>query len=179
MQYRLVTTLIFLILFSISCTTAHIEHEVRQPDGQPFPDPYYVIQTVDPNNPIRVSFFYSSLEAVKDLDQTTVHRQKFLDRREDYFFSNEREDGIQLIVRVLNPWNVKYKVLCIQNIKFSDGGRMDSHSQIAYSDMKYREFSQKLPTWEGVKEVTYSLEISDNADNKLISTGKFHYYVSQ
>ena len=154
-----------------------VEHETRQPDGQPFPDPYYVMQTTDPNTPIRISFFYSALEAVKDLDQAIVLTKKFLDRHEDYFFSKDSEDGIQLIVRVLNPRNLKYKVFCTQNIKFSDGGRMDLHFQIAYSDMKYREFTQKLPTWEGMKEVTYSLEFADATDNRLITTGKFHYYV--
>ena len=178
MQYRLLT-FIFLILFTVSCAgTMKVEHEVRQPDGQPFPDPYYVIQTVGPQRPVRASFFYSSIEVVKDLDKSKVQRQKFLDRRQHYYFTRSTEDGLHLIVRILNPRNIRYKVFCKQTLVFSEGGTMDSYSQVAYSDMKYREYSRTLPTWEGVKEVTYSLKILDETDNLLLSTGKFHYYVN-
>jgi hypothetical protein len=178
MKYRLVT-LIFLILFTISCASIKVEHEVRQPDGQPFPDPYYVLQTTDPQRPIRASFFYSSLEAIKDLDQAKVFKTKFLHRRDHFYFSKDSEDELHLTVRVLNPRNMRYKVFINFRIKYSDGGITDSYSIIAYSDMKYREFIRDLPTWDGIKEVSYSLEIKDKAENPLISTGKFNYYVNQ
>ena len=179
MQYRLFT-LIFLILFTISCGgKMTVEHEVRQPDGQPFPDPYYLIETTDPHKPIRVSFFYTSVQDVEDLDQTFVSTQKFLDRHEEYFFSKEREDKLMITLRILNPRNMEYKIFCQRKVKFSyDGEEMDSYTEVAYSDMKYREFIETLPT-EGIKEVTYSLQLRDRLNNLLVSTGKFHYYVSQ
>jgi len=177
MKYRLVT-LIFLILITISCAGSKIHYEVRQPDGRPFPNPFYVLQTTDPQRPIRVSFFYSSLEAVKDLDQTIIQRQKFLDRRTEYYFSSSSHHQLHLTVRVLNPQNMKYKVFSKQRIEFSDGRIMDIYSQIALSNMKYREFSPVLPTSDGVKEARYSLEVVDENNNLLISTGNFHYYVS-
>ena len=178
MKSRLVT-LIFLILLTISCGgKAHVTHEVRQPDGQPFPDPYYVLQTTDPQRPIRASFFYFSEEIFEDLDLSRVRKTRFLDRRKPFSFSRGIEDELKLVVRVLNPRNMRYKLYCRQHIYFTDGGSMDSYSNIAYSDMKYREYSKELPTWDGVKQVTYSLEITDESGNLLISTGKFNYNVN-
>ena len=179
MQCRLVT-LIFLILLIVSCGgTSHITHEVRQPDGQPFPDPFYVLQTTDPSKPIRASFFFESVDIVEDLDLVKVPVKKFLDRKTHYWFSKAVEDKLGLTVRVLNPRNIQYKIFCDQTVHFTDGGRMDLNALVAYSDMKYREFPYTLPTWDGIKEVTYSLNISNPDGSLLISTGKFHYFVSQ
>ncbi len=168
---------IFLIPLFFSCGSSSITHEIVKSDGSPYPNPYYVIQTVDPDKPIRVSFFYSSIKKFKDLDGKQVPQQTFLDRRTNYYFLNEDDKSVQLVARVLNPWNMRYKIFCRQSIKFSDGGRMDSYSLVAYSDMKYREFIRLLPMQEGIKEVTYLLEVRDEAENLLVPTGNFHYYI--
>ena len=175
MIYRLLC--IFLILSFFSCASSSITHEVVKPDGSPYPDPYYVLQTTDPNRPIRVSFFYSVITDFEDLDGRQVPQEKFLDRRTNHYFSNEGSESVQLVARILNPRNMRYKVFCRQSIKFSDGGAMDSYSLVAYSDMKYREFIRPLPMQEGIKEVTYLLEVRDEAENLLVPTGKFHYYI--
>ncbi len=168
---------IFLIPLIISCAgPSKITHEVRLPDGRPFPNPYYVLQTTDPIKSIRVSFFYSSIKVVKDLDGMDVPEQKFLDRRKQHYFLNE-DKSVQLVVRILNPRNMIYKVYIKQNIEYSGGGAMDSYLLVAYSDMKYREFNRLLPIEEGIKEVIYILDIRDKAENLLASTGKFHYYI--
>lgn len=175
MRYLL---LCILILSFFSCGgSQHITHEVVKPDGSPYPDPYYVLQTVDPNKPIRVSFFYSSIKMFEDLDGKQVPQQKFLDRKTNHYFLNEGDESVQLVARVLNPKNMRYKVYIKQSIEFSEGGTMDSYALVAYSDMKYREFIRSLPMQEGIKEVTYLLEVRDEAENLLVPTGKFHYYI--
>lgn len=180
MKCRLVT-LIFLILLVASCAggKSHITHEVVKPDGAPFPNPYYVLQTTNSNRPMRLSFFYSSIKWTEDLDGKKVPTVKYLDRRERHYFMADYEDGAKIVARVRNPTNVRYKVFIKQTIKFSDGGEMDAYSNIGYSDMIYREFDQSLPLWEGIKEVTFSFELCDEAGRLMVSTGKFNYYVSQ
>jgi hypothetical protein len=179
MEY-LKNLIIFLILavFLSGCAgQQHITHEVVKPDGSPFPDPFYVIQTVDRRTPVRLSFFYSSIKAVKDLDGRVVPEVQFLDRNTHHLFLSEDEQSVKLVARILNPRNIKYKVFCRRSVRFHGGGTMDSMTLVAYSDMKYREFIRELPTNEEVKEVTYSFEVTDFAENPLLRTGQFHYYI--
>jgi hypothetical protein len=55
---------------------------------------------------------------------------------------------------------------------------MDAYSEIAHSDMKYREIACSLPLFDGMKSVKHAIEITDEAGNLLIRTGKFQYYVN-
>ena len=179
MKYRyLVIFLILFIMATFGCGgNQNIRHEVVKPDGSPFPDPFYVLQTVDANTPIRMSFFYSAIKPIEDLDGRTVPQEQFLDRRTHHYFLGEDNESIQLTVRILNPRNIKYKVFCTQSVRFKGGGSMDSNTLVAYSDFKYREYKRVLPTNEKVKEVTYSFKVTDFAENNLMSTGDFHYYI--
>jgi hypothetical protein len=175
--------LIFLILFSMTAcvTKGHemkVTHEVVRPDGSPFPDPLYVLQTVDSRVPIRVSFYFSSFKMKEDIDGIRVPTEKFLSVKSVPTFSSKDGDKAQMVVRVLNPRNVRYKVFCKQRIGFSDGGSTEMYSHIAYSDMKYRQYDRELPVKDGISEVLYSIQITDEAGNLLISTGNFHYFVN-
>lgn len=174
-------SIIFLILLAMGmsgCSTSqNIRHEVVKPDGSPFPDPLYVIQSVDQRTPVRMSFFYSSLKVVKDIDGREIPTIKFLNRKANHMFLSEDGQSIQLVARVLNPRNIKYKVFCRRHVEFEGGGTLDSMTLVAYSDMKYREFIRELPTDKGVKSVTYALLITDFAENPLVGTGQFNYYI--
>jgi hypothetical protein len=171
--------LIFLILLFASCAghEMKVTHEVVEPDGSQYPDPIYVIRTIDPQRPIQATFYYSAIDTVKDLDGQRVPTIRFLDRRQPHQFFKEQGTDVQLVVRILNPRNMKYKVFCKQHIKFSETSRTDIYVLVAYSDMKYREFDRMLPTENGVKEVTYSIEVVDEREQLLISTGNFHYFI--
>jgi hypothetical protein len=173
--------LIFLILFSIAACGGHemkVTHEVVRPDGSPFPDPYYVLQTVGSRTPIRVSFYFSSFKMNRDIDGIRVPTETFLSIKSVPTFSSKNGDKAQMVVRVLNPRNVRYKVFCKQKIGFTDGGITDMYSHIAYSDMKYRQYDRELPVRDGISEVLYSIQITDEAGNLLISTGNFHYFIN-
>ena len=171
--------LFFLILFTVGGCGGrqHITHEVVKPDGSTFPDPHYVIQTIDPRTPIRVTFFFSAVKEFRDLDHKMIPQEKFLDRNTHHLFLSKDEESVKLVARVLNPKNLKYKIFCIRSVQFKGGGSMDSRTLVAYSDMKYREFTRVLPVNEKIKEVTYNLEVRDFAENLLVRTGNFHYYI--
>ena len=172
--------LFFLILFTVGgCAMGkqHVTHQVVKPDGSPFPDPYYSVQTIDKRTPIKVSFFFASIKKFEDLDGKFVPQEKFLNRNTHHLFLSEDEESIKLVARILNPRKLKYKVYCIRSVQFKGGGSMDSKTLVAYSDMVYREYIRLLPSNEGVKDVSYTLEIRDFAENLLVGTGKFHYYI--
>ena len=180
MQYRRAIILIFLILTAVSCAhDMNVRHEVVKPDGAPFPDPYYMIQTVDPARPIRMSFFYEATKYIRDLDGKKVPLVSYLDRREHHYFMAGFEDSVKLVVRVSNPMNVRYKILIRQDISYRDGGQMNAVSQVAYSDMKYRQYDRQLPILEGIKEANYSVDLVNEKGERMLSTGAIHYYVSQ
>jgi hypothetical protein len=174
---RRIIVFIFLILFLVSCAgTQKVEHEVRKPDGSPFPDPIFMLQTIGQEKPIRISFFYSSINYHQDIDVVLVGQQTFLDPRQHVFLKTD--DDAKLVVRVLNPRNVRYKVFVTQKIEFSDGGDMQSFHLIGESDMKYREFSRSLPTWKGIERVSYILQLHDENENPLISTRGIKYSIN-
>jgi hypothetical protein len=154
-----------------------VKHETTEPSGAPFPNPHYVFQTVDPERPIRMTFFYQAITRVEDLDGKKVPQQTFLDRRQRHYFNLESEDSVYLVARVLNPRNLRYKIYCNQRIEFSEGGKMESFSEIAYSDMKYREFNLELPLIYGIKSVEYTIKLMDENGNPLITTGNFYYHI--
>jgi len=176
LRKKILIILTFFILI-VGCA-AKPEVTVVRPDGGPSPDPYYVLQTTDPKQPIRLSFYYAAISRVKDLDGSSQPTTVFLERRKVYYFSSEQYPDLHTVLRILNPRNKRYKVHYRMSITFSNGGQMDANSEVAYSDMKYREIRCPLPLLEGMKSVKHEVEITDDAGRMLIRTGQFKYHVN-
>ena len=176
-MHRQLLPIIFIFLFLISCAgnKVKVEHEVREPSGEPFPDPIFMLQTIDQERPIRITFFYPAIEYHKDIDGSMVGQKSYLDPRQHHYFKSEAD--VKLVLRVLNPTNDHYKVFIQQKIEFSDGGDMQTYHMAAESDMKYREFFRQLPTWKGVERVSYLVVLTNGEDNPLISTRGINYSI--
>jgi len=177
MQYRQLVVLIFLI-FLISCGgKQHITHEVRKPDGAPYPDPYFSIQTLEGAGiPLRLSFYYEVVDYKLDLDKSLIGVTSFIDPRGHQFI--DEGENVRLIVRILNPTNGHYKVYLTQKIDFSLGGDLQSYHLIGQSDMKYREFVRQLPTWKGIENVSFLLQIMNKDESPLVSTRGIKYSIN-
>ena len=172
------TILFLLTIFILSGCSSAPEITVVRPDGGPSPDPYYILRTTSKEQPIQISYYYAAIDRVEDLDGSLQPTKKFLERRKVYYFSKESATDLHTVLRVLNPRNMGYKVYYKLHISFSNGGRMDSYSEIAYSDMKYREIICQLPLIDGMEYATHELQISDVAGNVLIRTGQFEYHIN-
>jgi len=168
-------SLILVTIFILFGCAAKPNVTVVRPDGGPAPDPYYVLQTTDPQRPIRLSFYYAAVQKVEDLDGSKQPAVSYLERRKEYYFEKEKCPDLHTVLRVLNPSNLQYKVHYRLSVKFSNGGQMDTYSEIAHSDMIYREVTCPLPTIEGLQKVSHSVEITDMDGNVLIRTGQFKY----
>ena len=180
MQFRyrvlLSISLFVIYLFLVSCSgPQRVEHEVRHPTGEPFPDPIFMLQTIGQEKPIRITFFYSATSYTEDLDGVLVGQKSFLDPRRDQYMDVDQD--VKLVLRVLNPTNRHYKISVKQNIDFEDGGNMQSLHDVAESDMKYREFFHRLPTWKGVEKVAYLVMVTNEDGEPLISTRGIKYFI--
>ena len=149
---------------------------VMRPDGGPVPDPYYVLQTIGMERPLRLSFYYAAVQKVEDLDGSKQPTVSYLERRTEYHFSKDNYPDLHAVLRVLNPTNLPYKVNYRMHVDFSNGGRMDAYSELAYSDMKYREIACPMPLGDGKgAKVSYEVELTDVKGNVLLRTGQFKY----
>jgi len=172
-------TILFLVtIFILAGCSSTPEITVIHPDGGPYPDPYYILRTTSKEQPIQISFYYAAIDRVQDLDGSMQPTKKFLDRRKVYYFKKDSAIDLHTVLRVLNPRNMGYKVHYKLHISFSDGGQRDAYSEIAYSDMKYREIICEVPVIDGMKYATYEIQISDVAGNVLLRTGQFKYHIN-
>jgi len=170
--------LIIITFFILSGCAAKPQVTVVRPDGGPSPNPFYVLQTLDNEKPIQLMFFYSSVDRVEDLDGSKQPSEVFLERRREYYFSSKEYPDLHTVLRIFNPRNKEYTVHYRMNATFSNGGQMDAHSEIARSDMKYREIKCPMPIIDGMKKVKYEVEISDKSGRVLIRTGQFKYSIN-
>ena len=166
---------VFLIA-SVGCASSQLT-QVVHPDGEPAPNPYYRLETIDPKQPMRVSFYYVVIKRVQDLDGSHQPEKKFLRRRGEHYFLSKDLPQLNTVLRIINPWNKRYKVFYTLHAKYSSGGRMDLFSEVAHSDMKYREFYCSIPIVDGMTEATHEIELRNEDGNVLIRTGKFHYFI--
>jgi len=171
--FLLLTTI---LIFSGCASDPNIT--VVRPDGGPAPNPYYVLQTTSQTQPIQLSFYYAAVDRVEDLDGSNQPTPVYLERRKVYYFSKDQYPDLHTVLRVLNPRNAQYKVNYRLSVKFSNGGQMDAYSEIAHSDMKYREIRCPLQLVEGMKNVSHEIEITDKGGNVLIRTGQFKYHIN-
>ena len=176
-QLRYIILFLVTLFIFAGCATAPKITVVR-PDGGPSPDPYYILRTTGQQQPIQLSYYYVAIDRVEDLDGSEQPSTKFLERRKVYYFSKDKYPDLHTVLRILNPRNKKYKVHYRISVFYSNGGKMDAYSEIAYSDMKYREIKCPLPILDGIKKVEHEVEITDEVGNVLIRTGKFQYYIN-
>jgi len=167
--------LFLLTIFIFSGCAGRPQVTVVRPDGGPSPNPYYVLRTTGQQHPIQLSFYYAAVDHVEDLDGSKQPAILYLERRKEYSFSKVKYPDLHAVLRILNPRNKAYKVHYRMKANFSNGGQMDIYSEIAHSDMKYREITCPLPLVEGMSEVQYELEITDEVGKVLIRTGRFQY----
>jgi hypothetical protein len=172
------TILFLLTIFILSGCSTTPEITVVRPDGGPSPDPQYILQTTSQEQPIQLTFYYVATDKVEDLDGSKQPSISFLERRKVYYFSKKSTTDLHTVLRVLNPRNLRYKIHYRMHITFSDSGRMDAYSEIAYSDMKYREIICPLPLSDGIKYVEHEVDVTDNIGNVLIRTGQFKYHIN-
>jgi len=165
------------LIASVGCTSAPQLTKVIYPDGEPAPNPYYRLETIDPKQPMRVSFYYVVTERVRDLDGSHQPVKKFLRRRGKHYFLSKDMPHLNTVLRIINPWNKKYKVFYTLHTKYSNGGVLDLFSEVAHSDMKYREFYCSIPVVHGMTEATHEIEVRNEDGNVLIRTGKFRYFI--
>jgi hypothetical protein len=175
MLRKIILFLLTIFIISGCATNPHIE--VVRPDGGPSPDPYYVLQTTGAQ-PLQVSFFHAATTRVEDLDGSKQPSVSYLERRKVYYFKKGKCPDLHTVLRVLNPRNGKYKVHYRTSVTFSDGGKMDAFAEAAYSDMKYREVTLRLPTSEGIESVIHEAQITGESGNVLIRTGKIKYFIN-
>ncbi len=175
-RYRMLLSIFIFLIFLIACGgPQRVEHEVRDPTGEPFPDPMFMLQTIDQERPIRITFFYVFTEYIEDLDGKKVPQKSYLDPRRHHHL--KQESDVELVMRVLNPTNRHYKVYIKQKIDFMVGGDMQALHDVAESDMKYREYFKELPTWFGITKVSYLVYLTDETGKTIISTRGIGYTI--
>ena len=170
--------ILFLITFFILSGCASRPHiEIVRPDGGPSPDPYYYLQTTG-KFPMRVSFYYASTTRVEDLDGSKQPSISYLERRKVHYLKKDSIADLHIVLGVLNPGNMRYKVRYRMHVSYSNSGQVDSYLEIAHSDMKYREIICSLPLTDGIEKVNHEVVVTDETGNVLIRTGQFKYYVN-
>ena len=173
---HLLCYLLFLI-FIFGCASSQMT-KVVYPDGQPAPNPYYLVETTDSTHPLRVSFYHVLTTEVEDLDGSKQSHPTFLSRKDDHYFLLKDDVHLNTVLRIINPWNKKYRVFYILDIKCSDGGVMQTRSQLAYSDKNYREIYCPMPLLDEISKATHEVHVTNENGKILIRTGKFNYFVN-
>jgi hypothetical protein len=149
---------------------------VINPIGEPMPEPHYVMKDV--GGQIQVTFYFEAISWKEDLDKTRQPIPVFLDRSMKYDFSTSKYDRVMLVMKVFNPRNIKYNIFTRQAVDFKDGGTMNHLSQVAASDLTFRNHEFFLPFSEGTKTVKVSFEVQGSDGRALVRPGNFNYSIN-
>jgi len=143
--------------------------------GEPLPDPHYILDSLDKT--IHVTFYYSAISGVKDLDNTVQPVPTFLDKNIINVLSFKKFKELLLTIKVFNPQKIPYTIYRSEAIKFRNGGNMDCVSIAGKSNLMFRTFKLELPFRQMITTAKVNFEIQGQGGTILIRTGKMEYSI--
>lgn len=162
------------LIFIISCAS-HPNITVISPLGEPIPRPSYILKTLDKN--FQVTFFYSAIGGVKDLDNTIQPVPKFLDKNINHILSFKKINKLIVTIKVFNPKRISYTIYQGEAIKFKNGGDLRSLSVSGRSNLIFRTFEIELPFRKAITSAKVHFEIQKQDGSILIRTGTMEYHI--
>jgi len=166
--------ILFLSLFLIGCSTT-TNLKLTDPTGREIPSPHYVLKSFQNN--IVATFYYIYLDKQKDIDGTIINRPKYLPMCKN--FVGDTSSELLLVIEISNPNKTKYKIWETINIEFQDKTREIRVSELAKSNLGYRQFMCKMPIGNEIKEVSYEVRMLNESDIPVMIFGDFHYKIKK
>ncbi len=166
------TIIMIICFFLIGCAT-NTNLKLIDPTGRDLPSPHYVLKSIQRN--LAATFYYISLTKVKDLDGTTISKPTYLPLHKVY--TTEPTTELKLVIEISNPERIGYKLWKEVSIE-NKSGHIAMGTELAKSNLEYRQFVLSMPNNSEIKEVFYNVSIYDNESTlPLMYLGKFHYKI--
>ncbi len=166
MLYRILFTVIF--MFSLTgCASTHIQYV--DPITRSIPEPHYVLQGI--GTPIKVLFYYTAFEEIRDVDGSIINRPHYLDLLKKHNVG-DRYKAITLTIEIANPTELEYSLY--QTIINSKKNKVQSGGIINRSNQPYRQFVYKLPLSKDGMDVDYHIKLCIDS-NEIMRIGHFKY----
>jgi len=163
------------LTFFVGCATPQVT--VMSRTGEPIPEPHYVMK--DSGGALQVTFYYSAIGEIKDLDGSLQPNPKYLDKNISHDISSTQYRELMLNMKVFNSRCSKYSVYANSVINYSRGGDMIYRYKVSDSNLLFRSYELPFPIDKGIKTVKINFEIQSGNGVTLMRTGNFNYSIKQ
>ena len=160
-----------LLLLCIGCASQQIN--LVDSAGRLIPTPHYMLQSTADLN-IQTISYWTKYKSKQDLDGSIILDPIYFPYTEEYKFSMKKYSHATLTVEVLNPKNVKYKL--IEKVTVNGKYSKISRRIIGMSDLQYRQFTINLPfRKEDMGKIRYGVDLITIDGFPIMHFGNFNY----
>lgn len=172
MRKKNIILLVILCIFLIGCATI-VKPTFVDPTGRQLPVPHYVLQ--DMSGDLTFTFYYTLLNVNKDLDGTILRIPTYIHLASFHKIKLSEYKAITLTIEVMNPKKIEYNLWDYYTSVDVKENKTYNGSRLAKSNAKYRQFDFNLPFSPDIKQVVYSVEVSDKNGDQMLNIGDLHY----
>ena len=165
---------VFLTFFAIGCAAPQVT--VMSQTGEPVPEPHYVMMIS--GTAMKVTFYYSAVGEIKDLDGSLQPNPIYLDKNISHDISSTKYRELMLNVKVFNPKCSKYSIYSNSVINYKIGGNMSYRYKVSDSNLLFRTYQLPFPMDKGINTVKVNFEIQSSDGATLMRTGNFNYVIN-
>jgi len=171
LRLRHVTVLIALLTLVVGCAT--IKANYVDQTGRQLPIPHYMLQNM--SGDLMFTFYYTLLNVNKDLDGTILETPTYVCMASFHKIKLSHYKAITLTIEVMNPKETEYNLWEKYTSVDVEGNKTYNGTNLAKSNAKYRQFIFNLPFSSDIKEIVYSIEVSDKNGDMILNIGDLHY----